>query len=142
MRWPWPRQPAETGDEQLERVGAATPERPLPSGSPADLATQLERLRQILDLVEYYFYPRSGAMHADLAAAVGTSDRALTARRVALLHEAGPASLGDLDTTELAQLADYALRQPERLARDPTVVVVLAAGNGEARSGMPHRGGS
>jgi len=124
MRWPWPRQPAETGDEQLARVSAALPERPLPAGPPADLATQLARLRQILDLLWHYF---PGTTYREIAEHATTPERPLTARRVGLLHQADPAALVDVTGAELDRIADRAVRRPERLARDPAVVAAAAA---------------
>ena len=123
-RW---RRPAETGDEQLARLRHATPEPPAPTGPPADLPTQLARLRTILEHLEHYRYYRGGNLHADVAAAVSTLERPLTARRVALVHEADPADLPDLTAAELAQIAGVALRHPDRLARDPAAVAAAAA---------------
>ncbi len=122
-RW---RRPPETGEEQLARVRAATPPAD-PAGPPANLPTQLDRLRAILEHLEHYFYYYRGPLHADVAAAVSTPERPLTARRVALLHEADPADLGTLDAAELGQIAGIALRHPDHLARDPAVVARAAA---------------
>ncbi|MDP9371404.1 MAG: hypothetical protein M3Q65_02890, partial [Chloroflexota bacterium] len=121
------RRPTETGDEQLARLQRATPERPVPTGPPADLPTQLARLRAILEHLEHYRYPGGGNLHAEVAAAVSTPERPLTARRVALVHEADPADLPDLTAAELAQIARVALRHPDRLARDPAAVAAAAA---------------
>jgi len=123
----WRRRPAETGEAQLARVRAATPPPADPPGPAADLPTQLAHLRAILELLDYYAYYRRGNLHADVAVAVGTPARPLTARRVALLHEADPADLGDLDAAELAQVAAVALRDPAHLAHDPAVVARAAA---------------
>lgn len=123
----WRRRPAETGEGQLARVRVATPPPADPRGPAVGLPAQLARLRAILELLEYYAYYRRGNLHADVAAAVGTPERPLIARRVALLHEADPAGLGPLDAAELAQVAGIALRDPARLARDPAAVAWAAA---------------
>lgn len=123
----WMRRPAETGEAQLARVGEAAAPPGVPDGPVADPAAQLARLRAILDLLEYYRYSRRGNLHGAVAAVVGTPARPLTARRVALLHEADPSGLGDLDPAELAQVAGVALRDPAHLARDPAVVARAAA---------------
>ncbi|MDP9477688.1 MAG: hypothetical protein M3R38_18720 [Actinomycetota bacterium] len=127
IAWPWKRVPAETGEEQLARALASTPPPPVPPGPDADLPAQLDRLRHILELVEHYLYPRSGPLHADVARSVATPDRPLTARRVALLHEADPTHLTDVTGAELAQIASFTLREPERLARDPEATAAAAA---------------
>lgn len=126
IAWPWRRVPKGTGEEQLARALAASLPA-LPADPEADLPAQLDRLRHILELVEHYLYPRGGPLHAHVAAAVSTPDRPLTARRVALLHEADPEHLTDVMGDELAQVAGFALREPERLARDPDAASAAAA---------------
>lgn len=113
-------------DTCLARSLVASPPA-LPAEPEADLPAQLDRLRHILELVEHYLYPRGGPLHAHVAAVVGTPDRPLTARRVALLHEADPEHLTDVTGDELAQVASFALREPERLARDPDAASAAAA---------------
>lgn len=125
--WPWRRSAEETGEGQLARLAACAQLTPVPAGPEASLPAQLERLRSILDLVQYYLYPRPGPLHADVAARVGSPERPLTPRRVALLHEADPAYLADATTEELAQIAGFALREPARLARDPEAVAAAAS---------------
>lgn len=118
---------AESGEAQLARVQANMLPPADPPGPASDPPVQLARLRAILDLVEHYARYRRGNLHAAVAAAGGTPARPLTARRVALLHEADPADLGDLDPAELAQVAAVALRDPAHLAHDPAVVARAAA---------------
>ncbi len=120
-RW---HRPAETGDEQLARLARVTPERPVPARPSADLPTRLARLRQILDLVSHYV---PGTTYSSIAEARGTPEHPLTARRVGLLHQAGPADLADVTGAELAQISAIALRRPERLATDPEAVAQAAA---------------
>lgn len=122
-RW---RRPPESGDEQLARVTAAAPP-DVATGPAADLPTQLARLRAILELLEYYLFYRQGPLHAAVAAAVGTPERPLTARRVALIHEADPAHLADVTAAELAQIAGVAQFGPRRLAHDPEAAATAAA---------------